>query len=93
MLQQAGVAAFPVLNIEGQFLDRHYQERKIYAEIEHPLVGTETIFGIPWKLSRTPGKIRHPAPSLGEHNTYVLNKLLGFSLEEIKKLTEEKVAY
>jgi crotonobetainyl-CoA:carnitine CoA-transferase CaiB-like acyl-CoA transferase len=38
----------------------------------------------PWKLSRTPGHIRMPAPGFGQHNSYVLRELL--------KLPEERIA-
>ena len=36
------------------------------------------------KFSRTPGKIRHAGPKLGEHNYEVLVETLGFSEDELK---------
>jgi len=93
LLQGAGVAATSVMNVEDQFLDRHYRERNTFEEIEHPLVGTEMLPGIPWKLSRTPGKMMRPAPSIGEHNGYVFGHLLGYTPEEIARLEESKVIY
>ncbi|MGA1792217.1 MAG: CaiB/BaiF CoA transferase family protein [bacterium] len=93
LLQQAGVAATIAMTIEDQFADPHYRERKTFEEIEHPIVGAEMIFGIPWKLSRTPGKIERPAPSLGEHNDYVFGELLGYPIAEIRKLEKEKVFF
>ena len=36
ILQQAGVAAMPVMNIEDQFTDPHYREREVFVESEHP---------------------------------------------------------
>ena len=52
------------------------------------MVGAEWIPGIPWKLSDTPGEVRHRAPFLGEHNEYVLGDLLGYSEEKRQELLE-----
>ena len=43
------------------------------------------------RLSATPGAIRRPAPTLGEHNQEVLGELLGLSAEELKELEERQV--
>lgn len=93
ILQGARIAATVVMNVGDQFADRHYRERRTFEEFEHPLVGEEMLPGIPWKLSKTPGKIRRPAPSVGEHNEYVFGELLGYSAADIRKLEEEKVIY
>jgi crotonobetainyl-CoA:carnitine CoA-transferase CaiB-like acyl-CoA transferase len=42
------------------------------VEMEHPVEGTVRALGIPVKLSDTPGRIRRPAPLLGEHTAEVL---------------------
>ncbi len=42
------------------------------------------------KLHRTPGGIRHRAPTLGEHTDSVLGDL-GFSAEEIAGFREARV--
>ena len=36
-------------------------------------------------FSRTPGKIRHAGPKLGEHNKEVLIDMLGFDQEQLIK--------
>lgn len=93
ILQKVGVAAVPVMNVEDQYSDPHFRECHTHVEVQHPLVGLEVLYGIPWRLSETPGEIRRPAPSLGEHNNYVFGELLGLSAKEILQLTEEKVIY
>jgi benzylsuccinate CoA-transferase BbsF subunit len=85
-LRAAGVAAAPVLNIAGQFADPHLQARGVYVDVEHPLVGTEIIYGLPWKLSDTPGAIRRAAPLLGADNTYVFQELLGLDAATVERL-------
>ena len=87
-LQTAGVAAMPVMSLEDQFRDPHLRQREIHLESEHPKVGLEFLHGIPWRLSDTPGRIRRPAPLLGEHNQYVFGDLLGLPAAEIQRLME-----
>ena len=93
LLQSHGVAAMPVLNIEGQFLDPHLRERGAYVEVEHSRVGVEWLYGVPWLLSDTPGSVREPAPLLGQHNEYVFCQLLGLSQEELEELQSAHAVY
>lgn len=90
-LQEAGVAAAPCLGVEARFFDEHLRSREAYIPVNHPVLGTEFIFGIPWKFSKTPGRIRRRAPMLGEHNTYVLESVLGLDQSEVDRYTEEGV--
>ena len=93
LLQKAGVAATPCLDIEGRFLLPHFQEREVYVTVEHPKAGAEWVVGIPWKLSDTPGKVRRAAPLLGQHNDYVFGEILSLSKLEIERLKQKKVIY
>ncbi len=93
LLQAHGVAAMPVMNIEAQFLDPHWQGRQAFADVEHPKAGAEWLYGMPWLLGRTPGGVRTPAPLLGQHNEYVLGQLLGLSAQELGRLAEQQVVY
>ena len=93
LLQREGVAAMPVMSIDEQFVDPHYRERETYVEIDQPLVGVETIYGLPWRLSETPGEVNRPAPMLGQHNQYIFGELLGLSEAEIAQLIEEQVIF
>lgn len=93
LLQTHGVAAMPVMNIEDQFLDPHLQERQAYLEVEHPHVGIEWLYGMPWLFGSTPGGITRPAPLLGQHNGYILGELLGLPAGEMERLQGEQVIY
>jgi len=91
VLQAAGVAAGAVLNSKEQALDPHLRERDYYWIHKHPEVGTRA-FPAPWaKLSKTPGIMRMPPPTLGQHNEQVLSKLLGMSEQEIAELASEGI--
>ena len=93
ILQADSVAATGVMNIEDQFLDPHWQERRTYAEIENPNVGTEWVYGVPWLLGDTPGGVRTSAPTLGQHNEFVFHQLLGLPIARLERLRSEKVIY
>ena len=93
VLQAHGVAAMPVMNIEHQFLDPHLQERGTYGAVEHPLLGTEWIYGLPWVFSATPGSLRQAAPNLGQHNESIVCDLLGHSRARLEHLVEQQAVY
>jgi crotonobetainyl-CoA:carnitine CoA-transferase CaiB-like acyl-CoA transferase len=43
------------------------------------------------RLSDMPPTIRRPAPSIGEHNDYVLKDLLGYSATQVADLVAQKI--
>lgn len=92
-LQAAGVAAMPVMNIADQFADTHLHARETYVEIDHPHVGAEMVYGVPWRFSDAPGSVRAPAPLLGQHNEYVLRQLLGMDDTRMHELAAQQVVY
>jgi benzylsuccinate CoA-transferase BbsF subunit len=93
ILQKAGVAAAPCLDLTERFSDPQFVARDVHLQVEHPATGVDIIAGIPFKLSGTPGEVRRPAPMLGQHNEYVFRELLGKPESEIAQLVEEKVIY
>jgi crotonobetainyl-CoA:carnitine CoA-transferase CaiB-like acyl-CoA transferase len=72
LLQAAGIPAGPVLHFEEAMADSHVVARGMAVDTQHPAAGTFKTLGIPVKLSQTPGKLRRPAPRLGEHTDEVL---------------------
>jgi formyl-CoA transferase len=90
ILLEAGFPAAPIYNYKQVFEDPHTHAREMMVEVEHPVEGTVKVLGIPVKLSETPGKIRRPAPLLGEQTEETLMGL-GYSKEEIADLRERKV--
>ena len=91
MLQAAGVAAAPVLTPPELNANPHLEERGFFENVTIAEVGTHPYPGMLFKMSKTPGRVRMPAPGLGQHNDYVLGELLGMSRNEIAKLAEDKV--
>lgn len=93
ILQQAGVAATPVLSNKGLAEDPHLNAREWAVELDHPEIGTMKYSGLLWKMSKTPGGVYRHAPLFGEDNEYVFGELLGIPSNEIKKLMEEEIIY
>lgn len=91
ILQRAGIAAVPSFSNQDLFHDPHCRQRGYLVSVEHPEAGELYVLAPPWKFSATPGKVTRPAPLLGEHNNYVLEKLLGLSCTEIQELAAQGV--
>ena len=80
-----------VLSIEDIFNNPQYQARENILEVEHPRLGSVKVPGIVPKFSATPGRIRHRAPELGEHNEEILKNEIGLTEEQIEQLYEKGV--
>lgn len=89
-LEQADVLCAPVNDYPG--LVRHPQvvATGFITEQVHPRAGRFKTIATPVMLEKTPGTIRSPAPSLGEHSEDVLTEA-GFSRAEIDALTAARV--
>jgi len=86
-LQSSGVPAGVVQSArEILDADEHVKERGYYVYLEHPETGRAAYDGPPFRLSRSPGALRSPAPLLGQHTEYVCKELLGLGDEEIAEL-------
>jgi CoA:oxalate CoA-transferase len=70
--------------------DPHIAAREMIVKV--PVAGKLVrMFGLPIKLSGTPGNACAKAPSPGEHNTFVYSRLVGLTPEEVGKLSDEGV--
>ena len=89
-LKDAGVPCGSVRDIGEVLQDEHLHERDMNAEVEHAVAGTIRLLGVPVKLSRTPGAVRHAPPTLGQHTGAVLHDL-GLSADQIATLRDQGV--
>jgi formyl-CoA transferase len=88
--EAAGVTAAPVYDI-GQFLeDPHVQERGIVVEAPDRDMGEVPMHAIVPRLSGTPGRLRLPAPAIGQHNHEIFSRI-GYSDERIAALAEKGI--
>jgi crotonobetainyl-CoA:carnitine CoA-transferase CaiB-like acyl-CoA transferase len=70
------------------FSDPQITFRQIWQSKEHPEIGPQHYRMVSYQLEDTPGRIRGPAPCLGEHNAEVFQSLLGLPPEEQQRLLE-----
>jgi crotonobetainyl-CoA:carnitine CoA-transferase CaiB-like acyl-CoA transferase len=87
LLLDAGVPAAPIRDYRQSCADPHTLAREMVVEMDHPVEGRIRALGVPVKLSATPGRIRRPAPGLGEHTDEVLAEA-GYDPAEIAALRE-----
>jgi crotonobetainyl-CoA:carnitine CoA-transferase CaiB-like acyl-CoA transferase len=92
-LQAIGVSAYPVQNCMDLHRDENLQAFGYWHWLDHATMGPSPYEGLQHRLSCTPGELRSPAPSLGQHNDEVLGDLLGMSGAEIEQLKQEKVVF
>ena len=85
VLDDAGVPNGPINNMRDVYDDPQVAARGMMEEMEHPVAGVTKHIGIPLKLSATPGSIRKPSPTLGQHTDEVLAEH-GFGSDEVADL-------
>ena len=90
-LDAIGVPCGPINTIDKVVNHPQVLAREMIAKVEHEITGSVKVPGIPIKLSKTPGRIDAPAPSLGEHTMEILTGLLGMAEEEVNLLKAEGV--
>jgi crotonobetainyl-CoA:carnitine CoA-transferase CaiB-like acyl-CoA transferase len=65
-----GVTVGPVLNVDKLMQDPHVRQREVLVDVPDAELGSLTMHNVFPRLSRTPGRIRTPAPRLGEHQEF-----------------------
>ncbi|MCH8065184.1 MAG: CoA transferase [Chloroflexi bacterium] len=65
--------------------------REMLVDVTHPVIGTLPLANTPIKLSRTPGGIEGPSPSVGQHTDEVLRALLDMPDAELTRLRDAEV--
>jgi benzylsuccinate CoA-transferase BbsF subunit len=91
-LQGHGVAATPVLNVGDLLHDPHWQARRTFVEVEHPLGFKETIYGAYVKLSGSTAAVQ-PGPVMGRDNERVFRELLGLDEARYRALVEAEIIH
>jgi crotonobetainyl-CoA:carnitine CoA-transferase CaiB-like acyl-CoA transferase len=90
-LTAAGVPCGSVRDFEELFADPQLAAREMLAYVEHATIGRLKTLGVPVKLSTTPGLVRTPPPTLGQHTDAVLKRDLGMRDDEIAALRARRV--
>ncbi len=88
---EKGVPFLPLTNMEDVVKDPQLNARDFFLDVDHPYAGVVKFPGVPYKLSKTPSRIKRPAPTLGQHNSEIYCGRLGFSKEELKRMKEKGI--
>lgn len=91
LMEEFGVPAGLIYRAPEMLQDPHFIAREAIATVTHPDFGELRMQNVAPKLSETPGSIRAPSPSLGDHNEDVYLGLLGMSRERFKELQAGQV--
>lgn len=86
----AEVTASPVYDIDQFLADPHVQARGIVVDVPDAQLGEIAMHNIIPRLSETPGKLRAPAPEIGQHTAEILGQL-GVAPEELDTLAREEI--
>jgi benzylsuccinate CoA-transferase BbsF subunit len=92
-LQAVGVSAYPVQNCMDLHRDENLEAFGFWHWLDHKEMGPSPYEGLEHRMSRTPGDLRWPAPTLGQDNEEVLGRLLGMGAAEVDQLKQEKVVF
>jgi len=89
-LEQGGVPAGPILDVNQMHNNPQTLARHMVVEQEHITAGKTKTLGLPVKFSKTPGSIDRAAPVLGQHTREVLSEF-GYSNNKITELFERGI--
>jgi crotonobetainyl-CoA:carnitine CoA-transferase CaiB-like acyl-CoA transferase len=93
-LQDAGIAAGRVQRSRDLYdADPQLAHRGLYPQVEHAVLGTHRIDGMPVVMSRTQPEYRTGAPLIGQHNAHVFGDILGMSQDEVARLEAEEILW
>ena len=90
-LQDTGIPAGAVLDGKGLLFDPHLKARGFYEVATHePSTGMPPLpyTGRPWKFSETAAKSPTAAPTLGQHNRFVLSDIIGAPTERVTAMED-----
>lgn len=91
-LQSRGVPAAAVQHPQDRIEhDPNTEAWGLFPTVKHELMGKVRVDGMPMKHSKTPARIQHGAPVLGQHNRQVFGEVLGMDSDTIEALSEQGV--
>jgi crotonobetainyl-CoA:carnitine CoA-transferase CaiB-like acyl-CoA transferase len=87
-LLSAGVPAAPLLDAAGIAASAHFRQRELFETVAHPVLGSLPVYRLPWQIDGAPVPITRRAPLLGEHNSHLLESVLGYSRARVDAFAE-----
>src|ERR671914_146887 len=90
ILNQAGVPCGPIYTLEETFNDPQVRHLGIAQTVESQTLGSTTLIGQPFRLSRTPNRLVSAAPECGADTDDILREL-GYEPDAIAALRARQV--
>ena len=90
IFRDAGVTVGPVHDTLGMLNDPLVKENRVMVRLPDEEIDSVVMHNVAARLSETPGLIRSPAPTLGEHNSEILGDI-GIDETELSTLGEQGV--
>jgi crotonobetainyl-CoA:carnitine CoA-transferase CaiB-like acyl-CoA transferase len=88
---QAEAAIAPIYDARDIVEDPHIRETEMLLEVPDDDLGPLLMHNVMWRMSETPGRIRHTGRALGADTNSVLEEELGMSAGEIQRLRDAGV--
>ena len=86
LLEADGIPCGRVFRAPDMLENEQYKARETIVETDHPVFGKIKMQGAFPRMSETPGKVRWPGPTLGQHTDEVLTGLAGLDAETVAEL-------
>jgi formyl-CoA transferase len=84
--EEAGAAIAPIYDITQVLEDPQYQALQSVVTVEDDDLGPIKMQNLLFRMSATPGRVRHPGRKAGRDTDEVLRELLGLSEERLREL-------
>jgi len=88
LCEAARVPCGPLQTVDQLLGDQQVLAREMVQQIDYGVLGKLPVPGTPIKMSETPGSIKTPSPTLGEHNEEIYGGLLGMNSDRLAQLKE-----
>lgn len=89
-LNQVGVPTGPIYSMDEVFDDPQIAVQDVSVKLNHPVLGEIQLVNQAAKLSRTPAKITHTIPEIGENSEDILREVL-YSEDQIKDFKNKNI--
>ncbi len=90
VFEAAEVTATPIYEIDQLLDDPHVQARGVIVEVPDDEAGSVLMHNVIPRLSDTPGRLRLPAPALGQHTRSILQSI-GYDAARLAALAADGV--
>ena len=90
-LEAAGLATGRIYRAPDMLEDPQFAARESIVTVPHPVFGPIKMQNAFPRLTDTPGGVRWPGPTLGEHTDAVLTEVAGMSAQAVQALREKGV--